>query len=314
MSRGKRSGLGALGVAAVTLAVGLPSPVASQSASDRRSASDAYDRGSEAYLAEDWGPAAPWFELAYRFTPAAPALVQAVRSHRRAGELERAATLSLRLQGRHAADPTAQETATEVLEEAERVLYRVEVRCTDCTVLLDGALLDHPAFFAAPMSSHTVVGSFPTGNVSATVTGTAGQRRVLQLEAPPPAAQPEPAVEAPPSPAYSEDSTSSASGLPLGFFLGAAGLTAVAASILVWSSIDTLAGVDDYEAGPTTDGLAAGQAKEDRTNVMIGVTTALGALALGLLFFTDWGGDEDVTPSVAISDGTVGLLVHGRLP
>jgi hypothetical protein len=103
-------------------------------------------------------------------------------------------------------------------------------------------------------------------------------------------------------------------GLPPAVFLASAGATVVAGGLLLWSGLDTLAGVDDYEAMPTQEGLDAGRAKELRTNVLIGVTAALGATTLVLLLLTDWGGDDgpSVRAAVAPVDGGAVGVVGGR--
>lgn len=70
-----------------------------------------------------------------------------------------------------------------------------------------------------------------------------------------------------------------------------AGLTAVSAGVLVWSGLDTLSARDAYVNAPTESGYNDGVGRELRTNVLIGVTAALGvATAAGALFLTDWSG------------------------
>jgi hypothetical protein len=59
--------------------------------------------------------------------------------------------------------------------------------------------------------------------------------------------------------------------------------------VLVWSGLDTLTARDAYVANPTGPGYEDGVGRELRTNVLIGVTAALGvATVTGALFFTDW--------------------------
>jgi hypothetical protein len=61
----------------------------------------------------------------------------------------------------------------------------------------------------------------------------------------------------------------------------------------VWSGLDTTAGVPAYEANPTQAALEAGQQKELRTNVLVGVTALVGVTTAVLAIFTDWGGRDD---------------------
>src|SRR5262245_34159669 len=82
-------GLGALLIA--------PAAHAQNEARDRQAAAEAYDKGTSAYVAQDYEGAAQWFETANRLSPAAPALIQAARAHQQAGHLTRAATLALQL-------------------------------------------------------------------------------------------------------------------------------------------------------------------------------------------------------------------------
>lgn len=81
-------------------------------------------------------------------------------------------------------------------------------------------------------------------------------------------------------------------------FIVAAGLTAVAGGVLIWSGIDTLTANDNYvrsaDAAPlaTVESLYASALDAQlRTNILVGVTGALAATAVILAIFTDWDGD-----------------------
>ena len=67
------------------------------SVGERAEAAEAYDRGTTAYLSEQYELAAHWFERAYRVVPTSTALVQAVRAHHKAGNSIRAAWLYWRV-------------------------------------------------------------------------------------------------------------------------------------------------------------------------------------------------------------------------
>jgi hypothetical protein len=276
------------------------------SAEERRAASQAYDRGSAAYIARDFARAATYFETAHRLAPAATALAQAARAHARAGNALRAATLALRLEATYPDESNAMAIATEILAANAERFFRVDVRCDGCAVELDGTLLEHPSFFVEPDTEHEVGGHFETGDVSERVTGGAGERREIVLEAPP-----EAPASAPEGPA---PSTGGGGGLSPIFSIAAGALAVGAGGVLIWSGVDTLAGVDDYENDPTTEALAVGQSKETRTNVLIGVTAALAVTTLVLAIFTDWDGSEEVETRAALAPlaGGAGAIVEGR--
>ncbi len=280
------------------------------SAEQRRGAAEAYNRGSAAYLAGDFAQAATWFETAHRLAPASPALVQAVRAYDRAGNALRAATLSLRLETLYPDDPDASETARRVLDASSSRFFRVDVVCDACHVELDGTLLEHPSFFVEPGTEHDVGAHFDTGDVSERVVGEAGERREVAFEAPPPS------PDAPPTtlPDTAAGGGAEPHGLPPFVLIAGAVLTAGAVGALVWSGVDTLSGVDAYEADPTTEALAEGQAKEIRTNVLIGVTAAF-AVATGVIaLFTNFGGgSEDLRAAIGPLPGGAAAFVEGRL-
>jgi hypothetical protein len=299
------------------------SPAEAQSAEDRQAAGRAYNRGSAAYLAEDWPEAARWFEMAHRLAPAAPALVQAVRAHRLAGNELRAATLSLRLLTSYPNAEPARATAREVLEAYASQFFRVDVVCEECTLELDGAVLEHTSFFVTPDEPHTIRASFPTGEVEEQISGGAGEQRELPFDAPPPTvagdltAEADPVTSPPPTTTRHEgDDGQESSGLSPVFFIASAALTVGAGAVLVWSGLDALAGVDEYEMNPTAEALAAGQSKELRTNVMIGVTAGLAATTLVFAIFTDWSGgdesDEATAWSIGPTPGGAAATLRGR--
>ncbi len=60
----------------------------------------------------------------------------------------------------------------------------------------------------------------------------------------------------------------------------AAGAAAVTTGLTIASGVDTLSAFHTYEASPTTGNLSAGQARQTRTNVGIGVSAGLAALTV----------------------------------
>lgn len=126
-----------LGVTTPALADG-----SAPSASDIKRAADAFDRGREAYRSDAYVEAAEHFEAADGHAPSAMALRFAVASRREAGQLARAATLAALALDRHSEDAELVELANSVIEEAESVLYKVEVFCDEpCELVLDDKIV-----------------------------------------------------------------------------------------------------------------------------------------------------------------------------
>ncbi len=249
-----------------------------QGTRERQAAAEAFDRGTTAYLAEDFGTAARWFEMANNLAPAAPALLQAIRAYQRAGNDLRAATLALRLVERFPDAGTSVDQAQQALDEVRGRFFLVEVACDEeCAVELDGTLQAHPSFFLQPDQTHRVGASFANGNVYEEVSGAAGEQRTVRLAAPVERAgqsstQAEPTSEdlpqmesawtrrappeagapdrgAPERAAFDRGvSDESDGGIHPAGFLTTLALTLGAAGALVWSGMDTLSARDAYEA------------------------------------------------------------------
>jgi len=320
-------------VPALCLALSAASALAQDESTgqSRTAAAEAYDRASAAYLARNYEQAARWFETAHRLAPAAPALIQAIRSHHRARNELRAATLALQLRDQYPDVHTADRTVLPLLRDAEQSLFRVDVQCDGCSVLLDGALLDGMSFFLEPGTTHAVIAHFEGGDVEAEVSGAADERRELAFESPP-EVRPETGTQsgtgrqesseagtdprqgrADPSASRDEGSA----GLSPVWVLVGAGVTAALGGVLIWSGLDAVAGVDGYEAEAATgDPMVAqqlledGQARELRTNVLIGATAGAAAVTAILLLLTSWGGEDADGPRVSAGGGPGALSVN----
>jgi len=299
------------GIACVCVAVLASAPARAQevSARDRQSAAQAYDRGTAAYLAEEFTTAARWFETAHRLAPAAAALVQATRAHARAGNPQRAATLALQLQELYPDDEAATRTAAEALRGASNLL-RVDVSCdAHCTIEVAGSIMGHTSFFLEP-GDHEVVAEFETGRRRDTASGDAGDTVSLSFEAPPaPEPTDDPALGGP-DPEPQADGGGGLGGVPLAVTITSLVLTAGLGGVLVWSGVDTLDGVEAYEANPTVEGLDDGRSREERTNWLIAGTAVLGATTVILMIFTDWGGgdgDDASDPEEASAQAVVDI-------
>jgi hypothetical protein len=301
-----------------------PTSAREPSAADRQAAGQAYDRATAAYLSRNYGQAATLFETAYRLAPSSAALLQAVRSHERAGNQVRAATLALRLQAFYGSEDAARRQAEQTIGATSGQLLRIDVTCRGaCTLELDGVIQEHTSFFATPASAHTVRASFETGPVEREVSGAAGTTSSLTFDAP--AAQVAEVATEQGTTSSTETSTSGTTtpvdtgggGLSPAFFVAGLVGTAVVGGVLVWSGVDTLGGVSAYEAMPTVEGLRDGQSRELRTNVLIGVTGALALTTLVFAILTDWDGtpasaEPSVQASAILGPDVAALQLAGR--
>jgi hypothetical protein len=302
---------------------------------ERAAAAQAFDRGTQEALTENWEAAAQWFETADRLSPAPAALSHAIEARRRAGHQMRAASLALRMQQTYPDDEAAQAMAAEVLEGASSQYVRVDVTCNEsCAVEVDGTLTGGMSFFVEPDREHEVAAAFEHGRVVQEVEARAGQTRALSFEGPPPPPEPEVRVGADGQPL----DLSEPFRFPKATFLVAGALTLGAGAVMIWSGVDTMNHVDAYEAqaamcpsepacGEARRLLDDGQSRERRTNALIGVTAGLAATTLVIAILTDWSGDDadeteeeegdaaeeaqGVTPSVGLSRQGGMLLLEG---
>lgn len=289
-----------------------PARSSAQSAQERQAAAEAYDRGTSALLAEDFAGAARYFEAAHRAAPGAPALIQAVRSHDRAGNTLRAATLALRLLDLYGDEEMARTIGEPIVEAAASQYFRVDIECdAECSMDLDGMLVGHPSVFLEASSQHAVIVHFEHGDREETVIGEAGDRIQLTFEAPP--APPPSDDPLPPRDEPSRPGTETRSGISPAWFVAGLAFTLGATGAAVWSGMDTLSAADDYEAAPTTEGLSEGRDLERRSNILGGVAIGLGLTTVVLAIVTDWGGsdDDEEAASAQAVHATVGLSPQG---
>ncbi|MAQ17299.1 MAG: hypothetical protein CMN30_21205 [Sandaracinus sp.] len=315
----------------------LPASTSAQNAQQRQAAASAFDRGTTAYLQEDFATAARYFEMANDLAPAAGALMQAIIAHQRAGNDLRAASLSLRLVARFPDDADMVGRAQGVLDELSERFLRVDVDCdAECAVEVDGVLSSHDSFFVDPDAEHRIGATFDTGTVEETVQGAAGEVRTLTFEAPEgavrlegPEAEGDTTTTAPNPLEGADEPTATpeeSGGISPAFFITSLVLTAGAGAALVWSGLDTLKANDEYEAAiDEGDFVSAQQMYDDgqdlelRTNILIGATAGLAALTVVFAIVTDWGGSDDddvaltLRPQIALGakDRVGGLVMEG---
>lgn len=276
-----------------------------------REAAEAFDRGREAYKTEDWVTAAEQFERADSLAASPTALEYAIRARDKAGQLDRAATLSALVAKRYADDANLSKVATDLLDRARPSLFELSVGCGEpCDLAVGGKIVPgtpdvQRTLYLLP-GKQTIRAGFSGGRADSTeVEAAVGGQGQVAFDAPAAPIADTPVQTEAPKPAVVEQPTPKARAgwSPTVFWVGA-GLTAVAGATTIWSGLDTLSnpGKDrvrnecktgDTECSVYQEGLA----HQRRTNVLIGVTAGLGVATgvIGLLA-TDWSG-ADAAPS-----------------
>jgi hypothetical protein len=306
-----------------------------------RVAAEAFDKGREAYQAEEYVEAAEQFEKADYNAPSVAAIELAARSRDKAGELDRAATLASLGVKRYPEEQNLLKLAGELAKRARQTLFELTATCDQPCELAVGGKLVHGApdtqrsLFIAPGAVTIRAGWSDNRNDSRRVEAVAGGNGEVSFTAPEPEsaevaekpAQPAPVTttDAPPS----EAPDKKWAGLPPAVFYTGAGLTAVLVGVTVWSGIDTVnnPGADRVKAECLDENCQLykdGVAKQHRTNALVGVTLGVGAAtALIGVFATNWGKKApaeraallerrrvDVTPWASSQGG--GLAAFGR--
>jgi hypothetical protein len=282
-----------------------------------RSAAEAFDRGREAYKAEEYVEAAEQFESADANAPSPAALELAIRARDKAGQLDRAATLAALALARHPDDPNIQKVAPAIVQRAKLELFEIDLKCDDpCDVTVAGKIVPgsratERAVFVSPGTYAVRAGWSGDRSLSKSIEASKGAAGTLEFQAPPVAVAPSPVAtptRAPEGDKPRDQGTPKTSGaLPATVFWVGVGLTAVATGVTIWSGLDTQSnpGPDKVReacnATPPTDCNTLydqGRSKQTRTNVLLGVTGGLGvATAVIGAFFTDFGGAKSATPA-----------------
>jgi len=290
-----------------------------------RVAAEAFDKGREAYKAEEYVEAAEQFEKADNNAPSAAAIELAIRSRDKAGELDRAATLASLALKRHPDDQNLLKLANDLAKRASATLFELTAVCDTACDLTVGGKLVHGApdtrrmLYVAPGALTVRAGWSDNRSDSKQIQAEAGGKGEVSFVAPPTpttqdqAKEPAAPVTEPVGPAnpQKDDGGKKSSGWsPTVFYVGA-GLTAVLGGITVWSGIDTVnnPGADRVkkECGELMQRedcalYQQGLDKQRRTNILIGVTAGVGVgTALIGLLATDWsGGSATAEQSAAL--------------
>lgn len=274
-----------------------------------REAAEAFDRGREAYKAEDYVTAAEQFERADAKAGSPIALEYAIRSRDRALQLDRAATLAALVAKRYPENVALQKLASDVEARAKGSLYELSVQCGEpCDLAVDDKIVPGVAeqsrtVFLQP-GHHSVRAGF--GNDvggSEEIDATSGGKGEVSFERPAPAAPPPPASVTP-APVVAEKPQEQRSGWsPAVFWIGA-GVTGALGIASIWSGVDTLnnPGKDSIKENCVGLGEACpeyqdGLSHQRRTNVLLGATAGVGVatILIGALA-TDWGGASRAEP------------------
>ena len=289
-----------------------------------RAAAEAFDRGREAYKAEEYVEAAEQFEKADSSAPSSAAIELAIRARDKAGEIDRAATLLALALKRHPGDQNLTKLGSDLDRRVRADLFQLNATCdTPCDLTVGGKIVHGPpdtqrTLFVLPGALTVLAGWSDNRSEAKQIQAEKGGSGELAFVTPPtPGGQnmaKEPTDSAPP-PVADPDATKDegalkkTSGWPPTIFFVGAGLTAVAGGITVWSGIDTVnnPGADKVKDECGTQGESCalyqeGLSKQRRTNILIGVTAGLGVatLLVGVLA-TDWSGGKSASaPAEAV--------------
>jgi len=287
-----------------------------------RTAAEAFDKGREAYKAEDYIEAAEQFEKADNNAASSAAIELAIRARDKAGELDRAASLAALALKRHPDDPNLQRIVPDILNRASQQLFELTAACdSPCDLTVGGKIVHGPAaterlFFVAPGKVNVRAGWLDNRNESKQIEGEAGGHGQLSFVAPPvaaPAAAPpiEATKSSPPlAPTSDSGVTAQAKGWsPVVFWVGV-GATAVVSGVTIWSGVDTISnpGTERVEReckgqGESCPLYQEGRKKQLRTNVLLGVSGGLGVATILIgAFATNWSGGGKTPASAASAD------------
>jgi hypothetical protein len=314
----------ALQVSVLALVLGAPLGAYAQEAAAEptpaqvRVAAEAFDRGREAYKAEEYVEAAEQFEKADNSAPSSAAIELAIRARDKAGEIDRAATLLALALKRHPGDQNLIKLGSDLDRRVRAELFQLSATCdTPCDLTVGGKIVHGPpdtqrTLFVLPGALTVRAGWSDNRSEAKQVQAEKGGSGELAFVTPPAPGggnmakdptDPVPPPSADPAAAKDEGALKKSSGWPPTIFFVGAGLTAVAGGITIWSGIDTVnnPGADKVKEECGTEGESCalyqeGLSKQRRTNILIGVTAGLGVatLLVGVLA-TDWSGGKNAS-------------------
>ena len=284
-------------------------------------AHEAYDRGTAAYARGDFGAAAREYAAADEIEQSAIALQAGLDAALRADDAAIGADLLDRARARPDGPALGELVKTATTRFAGRT-GRIRVTCDApaCLFSVDGVAMDGARSPFVVVGPHTVI-----------VEGAAGQtRRLVEVKAdevvlvstvtapaPPPSIA-EPARSAAPASPPRDDCPSS--GVSPAWFFGGLGVTAMVGVVTGVSGVDTASKHDAFvtACGPgtrpasTCSGLSSdGASAQTRTNVLLGVTAALGAATLIFgAVVVRWRGEPRATLGLGAVGGAPGAVLR----
>lgn len=265
-------------------------------------AAKAFSLGQQAELAGDFRAASEHYELADRMVPSPEALRSAARARMRAGDEAMAATHAEELDRRYS-DEKSHQIASEILSGLSQKLGRVSLTCARaCGVVVDGGAIgvdestDH--IFYVEAGRHTIGASFGAGGTAQQmVEAPAGKTVRLSLSGPEDGDAPSGAT----AQVSARVSAPKRAGLPIGWFIASAGVTALLAGATVWSGLDVLKHKSEYEDDPSKAKLDDGRTRELRTNILMGVTAAAAVTTGFIAWKTRWRTSAERAPATTVS-------------
>ncbi|TKD01336.1 tetratricopeptide repeat protein [Polyangium fumosum] len=273
-------------------------------AEDRAAATRAFEEGERAYRAGDFSRAAERFEEAYRRAPHPAPLWNLARAWDKAGEIARAANGYARYLREAPQGAPDRDEAGKALAELAAKLGRIEVFAPEAEdVQVDDQRLDGTSVYVHP-GTHVIKGRVRGIAVQRTEALEAGSVRSVALIAESVASTPNkfpqeptrPAAKATRLPAKPTPAPAPRAEKPwlVPALVASGAATVVSAGLVVWSGVDTLDALSDFDAAPTWDKLYDGRDKQFRTNVLIGVSLGLSAVtgALGSIWLVDRSGRD----------------------
>jgi hypothetical protein len=261
-------------------------------------AHQAYDRGTVAYRRKDYVTAAREYAAADALSPNPVALQAAIDATVQADD----PVLGLSLLDRARGAPRTSALLSTMLVAEQRFAHRtgrIAVTCPaqPCLATIDGAAIDPSQPTVVRVGAHTVMVESAGSTLTRTLTIPPDETiPFAPSPAPPPPSTLAPTPAPAPAPASAPPPPEPSGLSPVWFFSGL-GATAVAGGITLASGIDTASKSSAFandrcrtpSAPATCNQLAAdGQSAQTRTNVLFGVTAALGLATVAILPFVRW--------------------------
>ncbi len=284
-----------------------------RSADEIKAAESDFNHGREAYKSGSYEEAAEYFEGADGHAPNEKVLELAIEARQKAGNIDRAATLSELALETYPNSERVRKIAAPLVDRGRSEGLQVTVDCSEACSLVDGTRLVHGAaalrrmIFLTP-GDHTIGASWSDDRVATkVVTGNAGDSVSVSFTAPPIPKKEAAPVGPTANPVTDQGVRDESHGLsPVVFWIGA-GATAVLGGITIWSGLDTVndPGADAVKrdcvnAGTSCSEYQDGRSKQLRTNVLIGATSLVGAATVVVGgFLTNWSGEKTAAPAQA---------------